>query len=251
MSLGFSWSTFFVEIVNFVILIWLLTRFLYRPVMRTLAAREQRIKDDLARAQEAQTKAAELTQRYEARLAEWEREKSKLREHFDSELATERSRREEELKGLLERERQQIETAHRLREHDEERRMWHKASQDAAGFGARLFSRLASPELEHRLIDATVEDLRALSPEGKTTLTAAFNGRGTATVTTRYAIDSAERENIEKALEACLGTRPTLSFKLDDALISGIRIELGTATVEGTLAGELRWFAEAEADVAD
>ncbi|HTX02273.1 MAG TPA: hypothetical protein VMD07_01230, partial [Candidatus Acidoferrales bacterium] len=69
--LGFSWSTFFVESINFLILIWLLTRFLYQPVTRTVAARERHITDELKRASDTQAKADELTRHYESRLADW------------------------------------------------------------------------------------------------------------------------------------------------------------------------------------
>lgn len=248
--LGFSLSTFIAEIVNFLILIWLLTRFFYQPVMRALVAREQRIKADLQHAQEAQDKAAELTARYEARLADWEREKSQLRERFDAGLAAERTRREDELKAALERERQQAEAARRLHERDEHERLVRLAAQDAVRFGSRLFSRLASPELEHRLIDVTVQDLGALSAEQRSTLVHALNGKSTVTVTTRYALNAGEKSAIIAVLQELLGTTPQLSFKQDEALISGIRIELGNAIIDGNLGAELRWFAGAETNVA-
>jgi F-type H+-transporting ATPase subunit b len=250
MGLGFSWSTFFVEIVNFVILIWLLKRFLYRPVMQTIAQREERIKGELQRAKETETKAAELKQRYETRLAEWEREKTQLREQFDAEITGERTEREAELKAVLEREHRQDEAARAVRERDERQRMWRRAAQDAGRFGARLLSRVASPQLEERLISATVEDLRSLPGDKRATLAAGLNGHRAVTITTRYAIDEAKRLSLGRALEACLGAKADLTFKLDDALISGIRIELGSATVEGTLAGELAWFTQTEADAA-
>ena len=41
--MGFDWSTFVLEIVNFLILVYLLKRFLYQPILHAIEAREQRV----------------------------------------------------------------------------------------------------------------------------------------------------------------------------------------------------------------
>ena len=38
-----SWSTFFLEIINFLVLVWILKRFLYKPVMDVIARRREGI----------------------------------------------------------------------------------------------------------------------------------------------------------------------------------------------------------------
>lgn len=250
MGLGFSWSTFFVEIVNFLILVWLLTRFFYRPVLRTIASREQHIKDELSRAQQMQATATELTRRYEARLADWEREKMGLRERFEAELATLRATREDELRVSLERERRQAEAAAQMRERDETRRLWQRAAHDASEFAARLLTRFASPALEQRLIAATVEDLDAMPVAGRAALASAVNGNIEATVISRYALDDAQRAAILEAVGKCVGKPPALTYKQDPALVCGVRIELGNATINANVGAELSWFAQIENDAA-
>lgn len=243
--LAFSWSTFFVEIVNFLILIWLLTRFLYQPVLRTVAAREARIKSQLDEAREAQEKAKALTASYEGRLADWEREKAQLRESFDAALAVERVRREAELTASLRRQEESAAAVRRQQERDERLRLTRDAAADAARFGGRLLSRLVSPELERRLIDVTIEDLRGMSGEQHSAFRT-LNGKPAGVITTRYPLGAAERETLTDALGATIGAKPQLTFKQDEALICGIRIELGSAVVDGNLATELSWFAQTE-----
>jgi len=250
MGFGFSWSTFVVEIVNFLILVWLLTRFFYQPVLRTIAARENKIKEELSRAKDAQTEAANLTKRYEARLSDWEQEKASLRERFDAELASLRTTRENELQQALERERQQAAVAAAMKERDEQRRLWQQSARDASRFAARLLSRIASPSLEQRLIEVTAQDLQALPAEQKAVLASAANGKADATVISRYTLDDAERAMIAAALDRCLGKTPSLAFKLDDTLVAGLRIEVGTATIDANVGAELAWFTQAESNVA-
>jgi len=250
MGFGFSWSTFVVEIVNFLVLVWLLTRFFYQPVLRSIASREQKIKDELTRAEDAQTEAANLTKRYEARLSDWEKEKARLRERFDAELAALRTARESELQDVLEKERRQAAVAAEAKERDEQRRLWQRSARDASNFAARLLSRVASPALEQRLIEVTAEDLQMLTAEQRASLASAVNGKMEATVISRYALDESEKTTISAALERCLGKRPSLTFKLDDTLVAGLRIEVGTATIDANVGAELAWFAQTESNAA-
>ena len=45
-----DWTTLVLEIINFLVLVWILKRFLYRPVMEAIAARQQRVEGKLAEA---------------------------------------------------------------------------------------------------------------------------------------------------------------------------------------------------------
>jgi hypothetical protein len=53
----FDWSTLALQTVNFSILVWLLYRFLYRPVLRLLDARRAEIDKQYAEAHMAEAKA--------------------------------------------------------------------------------------------------------------------------------------------------------------------------------------------------
>ena len=49
MTMHFDWSTLALQTVNFAILVWLLHRFLYRPVLRLLDARRTEIDKQYAK----------------------------------------------------------------------------------------------------------------------------------------------------------------------------------------------------------
>jgi len=53
----FSWTTFFLEIINFLVLVWILQRFLYKPVMKVIAQRKAHIESRLEEAKAIQTAA--------------------------------------------------------------------------------------------------------------------------------------------------------------------------------------------------
>ena len=49
----FDWTTFALEIVNFLVLVWILRRFLYRPVTDVIARRAAEVEHRLTGAHEA------------------------------------------------------------------------------------------------------------------------------------------------------------------------------------------------------
>jgi len=51
-----DWFTVVAQVVNFLILVWLLKRFLYRPILNAIDAREKRIATKLADAAAKRTK---------------------------------------------------------------------------------------------------------------------------------------------------------------------------------------------------
>lgn len=63
----FNWTLFW-EVINFLVLLVLMTRFLYKPIMRMIDQRREMIQKDLSEASDTKKKAAELKQSYEAKL---------------------------------------------------------------------------------------------------------------------------------------------------------------------------------------
>ena len=100
----FDWSTFILEIINFLILIWILKHFLYKPVLKIIAQRKAGIQKELDNAQTMRNESLLLQQQYENRLQEWQQEKQQLRHKMHEEITAERERLMQELNRSLEQE---------------------------------------------------------------------------------------------------------------------------------------------------
>ena len=244
--MAIDWTTFTLEIVNFLVLVWILQHFLYRPVLETLARRRAGIERTLAEARDAETRAGALRAQFENRLADWEQEKAALRVRFEQELTAERSRQMQALANALaqERERNVAQDTHRW---DEQRReLETQALEQARRFATALLTRLASPELEARLVEAGMEDFSAL-PEDQ------FSGLATATrtpgarvlITSAFPLTEGQHERIGEVLATRLGASPALDFRVDATLLAGLRLSLGPWRMNLSLAGELAQFAAA------
>lgn len=73
-SLGFEFPKFAWQVVNFLILLWILKKFAYKPILGMLDERKKSIEDAINNAESAKAEAAKLRQDYESRLAEAKQE---------------------------------------------------------------------------------------------------------------------------------------------------------------------------------
>jgi F-type H+-transporting ATPase subunit b len=244
--MGLDWSTFLLELVNFLILIWILKRFLYAPVRAAIEERRKRVEGTLTEAEATRAQAEQMRADYEVRRRDWERERAQARAELDRELAAERTRRLEDLHAEVALQRDKAAILEERKRREAERLSQETALDLAAAFGSRLLTRVADPALEDRLIDMVLDDLSTLSEEHRAVLTAAAaEGLAGVRVQSAYALSEARRETLRSALAEAAGRPLPCAFAEDPALVAGLQIDAGPLVMRANLRDELRFFAEA------
>ena len=157
--MDFDWTTFALEVLNFLVLVWLLKRFFYRPVLAAIEARRAENAKIIAGCADPARRSARLKERVRRRV--WPRWTGKPRRHrlkLDGEIAAARTKRLAALEA-------------ELAASASGARPWKPAAQRAgappgaasgtlaARFAARLLERLAGPELEAKLVDLALNEL--------------------------------------------------------------------------------------------
>jgi len=239
-----SWSTFLLEIINFLVLIWILKHFLYKPVLSIIAKRRAGIEQTLTEATRRQSEAEALKQQYETRLEQWEQERQRARETLHRELSEESHRRLAELQETLETERKKQEVAEQRRRADHLRKVEETALTQGARFAGRLLESAAGPDVEARLVAMVVEDLARLTPEQLSALYA-HNGADAShiEVCTAYPLSPALQKQLQEALSHN-GWQVDPRFSVDPSLLAGVHITMGAWVLAANLRDELRGFAE-------
>jgi len=241
-----DWSTFLLEIGNFLILVWLLKRFLYRPVKTAIEARRERVAAVLAEAERVRAEAEQTRADYEARRAALAREHAEARAELERTLAAEREHRLEALHQELHRERDKAVALAERERTETERRDQAAALALAGRFAGRLLAAVAGPELEARLIDLTVEQLPDLPEHQREALAAAVDKDPAAVrVQSAYPIADAGRRALTDALSRTAGRAVTCRFDETPDLIAGLSIDAGALLLGANLRDELRLFTEA------
>jgi len=84
--------TILIQAINFLILIFLLSKFLFKPLTKFLADRSAGIANSLAEAKAAHEAAAKVQEEFQARMRETQREIAAIREQGQREAEAERER---------------------------------------------------------------------------------------------------------------------------------------------------------------
>ena len=140
-----NWSTFILEIINFVILVWLLKHFFYKPVMNIIEKRKQNIEDTLAKAETVRTDAESLKSQYENRLEDWEKEKAAARLELHKDIEKERKQALEDLAQSIQQEKEKAEVLMQRQQAGALQKNERLAIAHSLAFSTRLLSRLAGP----------------------------------------------------------------------------------------------------------
>ena len=240
-----NWTTFTLEAINFLVLVWILKRFLYKPVLAAITQRKAAIDKTLSDAQARQTDAQALEKQFQNRLADWEHEKEGLRTALLEEISQQRVQMMGALENSLakERERARVLEERRLRELQDKAETEGMAT--GLKFTARLLARLASPELERRLVDLALQDL-ALQPREQTEAIRAACAKADCRtkVTSSFPLPVAEREAIVARLQEAIKNGISVEFNEDSRLLAGLRIGIGPWILRANLQDELGFFAD-------
>lgn len=220
-------STFLLEIVNFLILVWLLRRFLYQPVSLAIAERQQQIAHSIDQARTLQARAEQLRSQYEARLSDWEAEKRRDREALRQELEAERQRALHEQEKMLAEEREKARVLLERQRHALESELEREALRLGRRFAARLLERLAGPELEMLLGRLLLEELSTLPTERLQALDRALEEVSHIEVDSVFPLPEELRTRIEQTFAARTRHPLTLTLRQDPRLIAGLRVRVG------------------------
>jgi F-type H+-transporting ATPase subunit b len=242
--LELNWSTFALEIINFLILVWILKRFFYQPVLEVIARRRAAIEKTRSDALQLQDEAEGLRSQYENRLAEWDKEHRAAREQLAKDIEAERAQRLQSLSGELAQERERSAILEQRRLDKLQRQLEQTALDQGAQFAARLLSLAATPSLQGKLLELLLQQLETLSASQLAELR---SGAGTAPediqVTTAFALDGSKRQRLEQALGACLGMQLAFQYREDPELLAGVHISVGAWVLHANLKDELAEFA--------
>lgn len=243
--MDFDWTTFILEIVNFLILIWILKRFLYQPVLDIIDKRRVGIDQAMADAKRIEEEAKALKQKNEQFLVDWENEKEAAHARLAAELAEIREHKLAELIHRIEEETERRRILDERHQQEYEKKIEDRAIQQGVAFASKLLSRMATPELENQLFQLLLEDLANLDePDKRTIAEAVASLSAPIVVQSAFPLPHAQRETLSAALNEIIGQKSTLEFQCVGGLLAGIHIEIGPLILHANLRDEMKFFSK-------
>ncbi len=164
-----DWFTLIAQIINFIILVFLLWRFLYKPITKTMGERRKRIERQWKEAQQKQEEAQAEAESYRQKQQDLEQRREELLNEAKEKAKAEQEKLTKQARQEVDRkqaewhesiERQQDSFLENLRQRVQEQT--HKISR-------RALQDLANAELEERAISVFIERLKHLEDEERKT----------------------------------------------------------------------------------
>jgi F-type H+-transporting ATPase subunit b len=232
-----DWSTLALQLINFAILVWLLQRFLYRPVLRVLDARRRAAETRYAEAQRtAETAKQQLTE-LEAQRAGVAADRAAAladaREQARRLAETRRAEAERDAQALLDETHQTL-----AREREEllaEAR--HTALDLAAGMARRVLAEIPESLRMEGWLERIDQHLRSLPAAERTELVGELATAAPLRVVSAWPISVEAEERWRTRLCASLGSSVAIAFETSAALIGGAELRFPHATLDYSVAG--------------
>ena len=220
-----DWFTVVAQVVNFLILVWLLKRFLYKPILDAIDAREKRIADELTKADATKAMAEKEHDDFEHKNAIFDQERAALLKSATDEAQAERDR-------LLEAARVDANalTAKRREEYQAEQQslseeIARRTQQEVFALARRTLQDLAATSLEERMCDVFIQNLRALNGELKNALVASVQtAKQPAIVRSAFELPPEQQSKTQTAMNETLAADVRIQFETVPNLISGIEL---------------------------
>ena len=234
-----DWLTVAAQIVNFLILVWLLQHFLYAPVMRAMERREQRIQDRLREAEEKKQDAEEEARSYRERQDELESRREKVLEEA-------REAAEEERRSLEQAAREEVGArkrdwlAHVERQRDEFfRELSRRAGEQFFRLARKAMGDLADAELEDQVARRFIDQIEDLKADARKRIARAATEAGGVRIRSRFDLPAETKRKLTRAVHDHLSDKVEVAYARSDDVLCGIELRAGSQTLDWSLRGYL------------
>lgn len=232
-----DWITVAAQLVNFLVLIWLLKRFLYGPITAAIQRRETGIAERMQRAEDARQEAEQQAEAFAAQRAAFDRRQDEIMDEARREAKT--------LRDELEREaREEADTRRRAwrRQVDDEREAFldsvRLSTARYVGDLARdVLKAFADADLEAEAARRFAEHLRTLDGRSLHDLAASARGeRAMALIESPFELSSAIKAQLTRTVHEVIAEDLDIAYADASDLLLGLRLRIGGRTVAWTLA---------------
>jgi F-type H+-transporting ATPase subunit b len=234
-----DWFTVGAQAVNFLILVWLMKRFLYKPVLAAIDAREKKIAGELQQATDAKTGAGKEREDLRVRTEALQAQREDLLRASATAADVERKHLLEEARKESQQLRSKAIAALTAEQAELKLEVVSRTRQEAFALTRKILADLADASLEDQMLEVFVRRVASLNDAQKAQIIAPPGSAHSRAALLRSAFELTPAQKAKMATAfsqwPCAGT--TLQFATAPDLISGLEL-----TVDGQ---KITWNATA------
>ncbi len=219
-----NWFTVIAQIINFLILVWLLKRYLYKPILDAIDEREARITAQLndaeARKAEAKIEQEEFIQKNEA----FDRQKQDRMNDVLAEAKEAKEKLIEVARSEADALRAKLEAAAREMQEHVQSEIARKTQEEVFAIVGKTLTDLASVSLEEQSTTVFISKLKELDEHQKIKFLEVFKAESIILVQSAFPLSKNSQDQIKMIVNVLVGAEVQFQFKTSPRLISGIEL---------------------------
>lgn len=220
-----DWFTVCAQAINFLILVWLLKRFLYRPILAAIAAREKLIADELQDAAAKKIEAERERDDFKRKNEEFDRQRGVLLGQVVETVKTERQKMLDAARSDAEALRIRLQASVKSERENLDREIAGRTRQEVFAITRKALADLSSTSLETSLGEVFIRRLRGLDgPIKENFINALKTLAEPACVRSSFDLIPDQKSAIQNVLNEMSSAEIQLRFEVVATLICGIEL---------------------------
>jgi F-type H+-transporting ATPase subunit b len=220
-----NWFTVIAQVVNFLVLVWLLRRFLYKPILDAIDERENKISSQLL---DAESKKAEATKEKDEFIRKnelFDKEKDELMTNVQNDVKSIKIKMLEEARIEANTLRTKLEDTFQIMQESAHGEIAQMTQNEVFAIARKTLADLSSVSLEEQSTRVFIKKIKDLSEEERKQFIEAFKSDDSnILVQSTFGLDDKMQNDIVIAVNEILGNKPNIQFKTSPTLISGVEL---------------------------
>jgi F-type H+-transporting ATPase subunit b len=235
-----DWFTVAAQALNFLILVWLMKRFLYKPILQALEVREKRIATELADATAMKADATNVRDELQHRNDEFDHQRADLVKRATDEANADGQRLRDEACRIAAALRTARADGLRTDAQNLNQAIGRRTEQEVFSIARKALTDLASVSLEERVTDVFIRRVRAMDGTAKDRLAGALKaGPDPTIIRSAFELPPAQRAAVQQLLDETFSGDVHLRFETAPELVSGIELTTNGQQVGWSIADYL------------
>jgi F-type H+-transporting ATPase subunit b len=235
-----DWFTVGAQALNFIILVWLLKRFLYKPILDAIDAREKRIATELADADAKKSEAQKERDEFQHKNDAFDQQRAALLSKATEEAKAERQRLLDEARQAADALSAKRQETLRNDAYNLNQAISRRAQQEVFAIARKALTDLATTSLEERMGEVFTRRLRGMDGKAKEGVAEALKtASDPALVRSAFELPAEQRAAIQNALNETFSAEIHIRFETAPDLVSGIELTTNGRKVAWSIADYL------------
>ena len=224
-----NWFTFAAQIVNFLVLIWLLKRFLYGPIISAMDRREETIRSRLESAEEKEREARRQSEQLAAERQALEEDRERLMAEAREEVEQRKKEWMVEARRDVEEQEQRWRETVRQQQSSFLQELRDRSGRQLIAAAEQIIDDLAGESLEDQVLETFIDRLESLDAEGRSALRSGLRSETNAApiISSSFEVPDSVRTRISEVLREAFGTELQPRYREDPGMPLGIELKAG------------------------